>query len=52
MKCMFALATDFTLAVTHVLPNSGSFAGDLVAVAIAIVTFALLYLTINWFDRI
>jgi hypothetical protein len=49
---MFALATDFVLGVTHVLPASGSFAGDLVAVAIAVVTFALLYLTINWFDRI
>jgi hypothetical protein len=40
------------LAVTNVLPGSGSFAGDVVAVAIAIVTFALLYWAINLFDRI
>jgi hypothetical protein len=39
-------------AVTNVLPHSGSFAGDLVAVAIAVVTFALLYWAIDLFDRI
>jgi hypothetical protein len=40
------------LAVTHLLPNSGSFAGDVVAVVIAIVTFALLYWAISLFDRV
>jgi hypothetical protein len=40
------------LAVTHVLPDSGSFAGDVVAVVIAVVTFALLYWTISLFDRV
>ena len=49
---MLVPSATLTLAVTHVLPDSGSFAGDLVAVATAVVTFALLYLTISWFDRI
>jgi hypothetical protein len=40
------------LAVTHVLPDSGSSAGDVVAVAIAVVTFALLYWAISLFDRV
>ncbi|HEV7461953.1 MAG TPA: hypothetical protein VGN78_15555 [Solirubrobacteraceae bacterium] len=40
------------LAVTHVLPDSGSFAGDVVAVVIAIATFAILYWAINLFDRV
>jgi hypothetical protein len=40
------------LAVTNVLPSSGSFGGDLVAVAIAFVTFALLYWAIGLLDRI
>jgi hypothetical protein len=40
------------LAVTNVLPSSGSFAGDLVAVAVAVVTFAVLYWAIDLFDRI
>ena len=40
------------LAVTHVLPDSGSFAGDIVAVVIAIVTFAILYWAIGLFDRV
>jgi hypothetical protein len=40
------------LAVTNVLPNSGSFAGDLVAVAIAVLTFVFLYWAINLFDRV
>ena len=39
-------------AVTNVLPHSGSFAGDLVAVAVAIATFAILYWAINLFDRV
>lgn len=39
-------------AVTHVLPDSGSFAGDIVAVVIAIATFAVLYWAINLFDRV
>jgi hypothetical protein len=40
------------LAVTHVLPDSGSFPGDVVAVAIAVVTFAILYWAISLFDRV
>ncbi len=40
------------IAVTNLLPSSGSFAGDLVAVAVAIVTFAILYWAIDVFDRI
>jgi hypothetical protein len=40
------------LAVTHVLPDSGSFAGDVVAVVIAIATFGILYWAINLFDRV
>jgi hypothetical protein len=40
------------LAVTHVLPDSGSFAGDIVAVVIAVVTFAILYWAISLFDRV
>jgi hypothetical protein len=40
------------LAVTHVLPDSGSFAGDVVAVVIAVVTFAILYWAISLFDRV
>jgi hypothetical protein len=40
------------LAITHVLPDSGSFAGDIVAVVIAIVTFAILYWAISLFDRV
>ena len=40
------------LAVTHVLPDSGGFAGDIVAVVIAIVTFAILYWAISLFDRV
>ena len=40
------------LAVTHVLPDSGSFAGDVVAVVIAIATFVILYWAINLFDRV
>ena len=40
------------LAVTHVLPDSGSFAGDIVAVVIAVVTFAPLYWAISLFDRV
>ena len=40
------------IAVTNVLPSSGSFAGDLVAIAIAIVSFAVLYWAIDLFDRI
>jgi hypothetical protein len=40
------------LAVTHVLPDSGSIAGDIVAVAIAVVTFAILYWAISLFDRV
>ena len=39
------------IAVTNVLPSSGSFAGDLVAIAIAIVSFAVLYWAIDRFDR-
>jgi hypothetical protein len=39
-------------AATHVLPDSGSFAGDIVAVVIAIATFALLYWAISLFDRV
>jgi hypothetical protein len=39
-------------AVTHVLPDSGSFAGDIVAVVIAVVTFAILYWAISLFDRV
>jgi hypothetical protein len=39
-------------AVTHVLPDSGSFAGDVVAVVIAVVTFAILYWAISLFDRV
>jgi hypothetical protein len=45
---MFAIP----LAVTHVLPDSGSFAGDIVAVVIAVVTFAVLYWAISLFDRV
>ncbi len=40
------------LAVTHVLPDSGSFGGDVVAVAIAVATFAILYWLIGLFDRV
>ena len=40
------------LAVTHVLPDSGSFAGDIVAVVIAVATFAILYWAISLFDRV
>jgi hypothetical protein len=40
------------LAVTHVLPDPGSFAGDVVAVVIAVVTFAILYWAISLFDRV
>jgi hypothetical protein len=40
------------LAASHLLPSSGSFAGDLIAVAIAIVTFALLCWAISLFDRV
>jgi hypothetical protein len=40
------------LAVTHALPDSGSFAGDIVAVVIAVVTFAILYWAISLFDRV
>ncbi len=40
------------LAVTHVLPDSGSIVGDVVAVAIAVVTFAILYWAISLFDRV
>ena len=40
------------VAVTHVLPDSGSFAGDVVAVVIAVVTFAILYWAISLFDRV
>jgi len=39
-------------AVTNLLPSSGSFGGDVVAVVVAIVTFALLYWTISLFDRV
>ena len=49
---MAPVATTVALAVTHVLPDSGSFAGDAVAVAIAVATFALLYWAISLFDRI
>jgi hypothetical protein len=40
------------VAVSNLLPKSGSFAGDLVAVAIAILTFAILYWAIELFDRV
>jgi hypothetical protein len=40
------------LAASDLLPSSGSFAGDLIAVAIAIVTFAILYWAISLFDRV
>jgi hypothetical protein len=40
------------LATSDLLPSSGSFAGDVVAVVIAIATFALLYWAIDLFDRI
>jgi len=39
-------------AAAHLLPSSGSFAGDLVAVAIGLVTFVILYWAINLFDRV
>jgi hypothetical protein len=40
------------IAASHLLPSSGSLAGDLVAVAVALVTFAILYWAIDLFDRI
>ena len=39
-------------AAANLLPSSGSFAGDVVAVAVALVTFAILYWAINLFDRV
>jgi hypothetical protein len=39
-------------AASSLLPSSGSFAGDLIALAIAIATFALLYWAIDLFDRV
>jgi hypothetical protein len=41
-----------TVATTDLLPESGSFGGDVVAVAIAILTFAILYWAIDLFDRV
>jgi hypothetical protein len=40
------------LAASDLLPSSGSFAGDLIAVAVAVVTFAILYWAITLFDRV
>jgi hypothetical protein len=40
------------LATSDLLPSSGSFAGDLIAVAVAVLTFALMYWAIDLFDRI
>jgi hypothetical protein len=39
-------------ATSDLLPSSGSLAGDLVAVVVALVTFAILYWAINLFDRV
>jgi hypothetical protein len=44
--------STMNLAVSDLLPSSGSFAGDLIAVAVAIVTFAILYWAISLFDRV
>jgi hypothetical protein len=44
--------STMNLAVSDLLPSSGSFAGDLIAVAIVIVTFAILYWAISLFDRV
>ena len=41
-----------SLAASDLLPSSGSFAGDLVAIGIGIVTFAFLYWAVNLFDRV
>jgi hypothetical protein len=40
------------LAASDLLPSAGSFAGDLISVGIAVVTFAILYWAINLFDRV
>jgi hypothetical protein len=40
------------LAASDLLPSGGSFAGDLISVAIAVVTFAILYWAISLFDRV
>jgi hypothetical protein len=43
---------EVTFAASHILPGPGSLAGDLIAIAIGIVTFAILYWAINLFDRV
>jgi hypothetical protein len=40
------------LATSNLLPSSGSFAGDVIAIALALVTFALIYWAIDLVDRI
>ena len=39
-------------AVTNVLPGESGIGGDAVAVAIAVVTFVILYWLIGLFDRV
>lgn len=39
-------------AASHVLPNSGSLAGDVIAVLVAVAVFALLYWLVDLLARV
>ncbi|MDQ6749167.1 MAG: hypothetical protein M3Z33_00190 [Actinomycetota bacterium] len=46
------LASISISAVSHVLPNSGSSAGDVIAVLVAVAVFALLYWLVGLLARV